>query len=266
MRSRLVEGRVWHRRRRPRDHRLSYRIFMVLLDLDELEALDAGLRLFSMDRLNLLDHRARDHLSGRGGSLKMEVTQILAAEGFPAPHRVWTLCMPRVLGAVFNPLTLYLCQSPSGALDCALYEVNNTFGERHSYLVPMAGAGGAPPTSPKTFYVSPFNTLDMRYVFHLDVADALAGHGSVRVRVEVLDGEGPLITAAFTGGVTTLTDGHILRSFLRHPLLAGKVVGAIHWEALKIWLKGGVRLVQRPAPPARFVTALRSAPEDQTLT
>jgi DUF1365 family protein len=253
MSSSLIEGRVWHRRRRPRDHSLAYGVFMLLLDLGALETLNERLRLFSANRFNLLDFRARDHLSGRGGDLRLEVGEILAAEGLPAPARIRLLC------AVFNPLSVFFCEDAEGVLSCVLYEVNNTFGQRHAYLLPAAAGRDEPQTCAKTFYVSPFNGLDMRYEFRLDVHKALRGEGPLMVRVDVIGADGPLLAAAFTGTPAPLTDRTIFAAALRHPLLAAKVLGAIHWEALKLWLKG-VRLVPRPPAPERFVTVPGSEP------
>ena len=139
----LYRGRVVHQRLRPRRHRLGYRIFQMLLDLDELAALDAGLRLFGYNRPALVGFHDRDHGPGDGRPLRPYVEAELAKAGIDlggGPIRL--LCMPRVLGQVFNPLSLYFCCDRSGVLAAILYEVNNTFGERHSYLIPVGPAPG----------------------------------------------------------------------------------------------------------------------------
>ncbi|HET6970048.1 MAG TPA: DUF1365 family protein, partial [Phenylobacterium sp.] len=136
LRSGLYPGVVTHARTRPRRHALRYRIFMLLLDLDELEAADRALRLFSLGRFNLVGFDPRRHGDGSATPLKTQVERQLAAAGIAHGGPVRILAMPRILGTGFNPLTVYYCHRPDGALSAILYEVNNTFGERHSYLIP----------------------------------------------------------------------------------------------------------------------------------
>jgi DUF1365 family protein len=253
-RSALYEGRVWHRRFKPRDHKLAYRIPMMLFDLDELSALERRLQLFSINRFNLMDFREADHLDGSPTPLKAQVERILTDGGYAIGGRVRLLCMPRVLGSVFNPLSVYFCEAPDGRLQAILYEVNNTFGQRHSYLLKADEAqADVRHGCEKRFYVSPFNDLRMTYDFRVippgDVSDAQP----LSVRIDVRDPEGLLMTAAFVGERKPLTDRSIAAAWLRHPLLMAKVLGAIHWEALKLWLKG-MKLIPRPPAPERPVT------------
>ena len=254
VRSALYEGRVWHRRFKPRRHTLAYRIPMLLLDLDELPALDRRLRLFSYGRFNLMDFRDADHLDGSATPLKTQIDPILTEGGFAPGGRVRLLCMPRVLGSVFNPLSVYFCDGPDGRLQAILYEVNNTFGQRHSYLLAADDSEPAVNQScEKRFYVSPFNGLGMTYEFRVVPPGDLADQQPLSVRIDVHDPGGLLMTAAFTGRRQALSDQTLLRAWLRHPLLMAKVVGAIHWEALKLWLKG-VKLTPRPPAPDHAVS------------
>ena len=249
----LYDGRVMHERLRPRRHRLSYRIFQMLLDLDELPALGRSLRLFAHNGPGLLSFHDRDHGDGSGRPLRAWVEGELAVAGIDlngGPIRL--LCMPRVLGWAFNPLSLYFCHRPDGALAVVLYQVNNTFGQRHSYLIPVESAAG--PTvrqgCEKLFYVSPFMDMRMSYAF-----DIRPPGEDVFVGVRTSDQAGPMLLATFTGQRQALSDGAILATVLGHPLLALKVVGGIHWEALKLWLKG-VKLRPRPPAPAEAVTVV----------
>lgn len=246
--SALYPGVVTHLRLRPRRHRLRYRIFQALIDLDELEALDR-LRLFSRGRFNLFGFNDADHGDG-SGDLRGYVERTLADGGVDydgGPIRI--LCMPRVLGYVYNPLSIYFCHRRSGALAGVLYEVNNTFGERHSYLFPIAGEGPSHRHGcDKTFYVSPFMGMDMRYGFEVEEPRERAS-----TVIRGWDAEGLLITAAFAAERRPLTDRQLLSAFLGHPLLTLKVVAGIHWEALKLFAKG-VRLTRRPPAPQRPVT------------
>ena len=138
--SALYVGRVGHTRLRPRRHTLGYRSFMLLIDLEEAEALAGRLRWFSLDRFNLFGFRARDHGDGSSTPLRAQIAAHLEAAGLGASlGAVRLLCLPRVLGYVFNPISLYFCHSAAGELIAILYEVSSTFGERHSYLAAVDG-------------------------------------------------------------------------------------------------------------------------------
>jgi len=252
--SAIYAGAVIHRRFTPRRHRLRYRMFQTLLDLDELPGLAGGSRLFSHDRFNLFSFHDRDHGDGRG-SLKSWVIETVARAGIAIPDGgVQLLCMPRLLGHVFNPLSVYFCRRSDGSLAAMIYEVNNTFGQRHSYLIPVEGAanGEIRQSCAKALHVSPFMDMAMTYDFTITppgerLATAIRGRG--------LDGAA-IIAASFAGRRRELTDGALLRVFFEFPLLTLKVVAAIHFEALKLLLKG-LRL--KPVPPAP-ATAVSVAP------
>ncbi len=245
----LYPGVVTHARLRPRAHRLSYRIFMLLLDLDELPALDASLKLFGVDKLRLTSFSEADHLDGSRTTLKAQVSAHLAAAGIVAGGAIRLLCMPRILGGAFNPLSVYFCHRPDGALAAILYEVNNTFGERHSYLIPVASDGGTVRHgTDKAFYVSPFMDMDLAYAFHITPPG-----DRVSVAIDVCDEGGRVLAAAFSGARQPVTDANLWKAWLGHPWMTLGVMAAIHWEALKIWLKGG-RIRVRPKAPVRPIT------------
>ena len=198
MHSALYIGRVAHRRLKPAKHALSYRVFNLLLDLDEIEALSARLRLFSRGRLNLLSFHDRDHGDGSETPLRNQIEALAARAGVAlGGGRIALLCMPRVLGHVFNPLSIYFCHDAEGRLACLVHEVSNTFGERHSYVVPVAepGPDGLVRQSvPKRFYVSPFLDMDMTYDFSIRPPGERVG-----VAIQTRDGEGIVLTASFAG-------------------------------------------------------------------
>jgi DUF1365 family protein len=228
-------------------HTLRYGIFATLLDLDDLPRLDGTLRWFSQGRANLMSWRPQDHLSG-GSDLRGEVDGILARAGVdPAGGSVQLLAMPRMLGFAFNPISVYLCRRSTGALQAVLYEVNNTFGDRHSYLFPVESECGAPTTLrhsvAKALHVSPFNDMNLRYDFRLHPPGASFG-----LRIDVTDPSGSLMVAAERLRRRPLTDREIVRGLLEFPFQCFVVVGGIHLEALRLWRKGlAVRL--RPPPP-----------------
>ncbi len=244
----LYPGVVTHTRFKPRAHRLRYRIFMLLIDLDELPALDTALKLFGVGRFSLTGFSQRDHLDGSTTPLKAQVEAHLAAAGVPAGGPVRILCMPRILGGVFNPLTVYFCHRPDGELGAILYEVNNTFGETHSYLIPAQGRPVIEQGAAKGFYVSPFMDMDLAYGFRI-----VPPGDQVSVAVDVSDAQGRVLAAAFAGPRVELTDAALWRAWLAHPLMTLGVMSAIHWEALKVWLKGE-KIRPRPKPPSRPVT------------
>ena len=247
----LYPGAVVHARMRPVRHRLRYRMLMLLLDLDELPALDRRLRLFGYNRAALLSFRDADHGDGSGTKLRVQVEAHLRRAGMEdAGGAIRVLCMPRVLGMVFNPISVFFCHGADGALRAVLYEVNNTFGQRHSYLIPVEGAvsGAVRQRCDKRFHVSPFMEMAMTYGFRL----SLPGE-RLSLAIEAHDAGGLMLSAAFCGRRHELDDRSLLAAFLAHPLQALHVLGGIHWEALKLWRKG-MRLRSRPAAPAQPVS------------
>ena len=217
---------------------------MLLLDLDELEALGRRLKAFGLDRFALASFHQADHLAGSAEPLKAQVEALLQEAGLAVGGPVRALCMPRLLGGAFNPLTVYFCHGPDGALSAVLYEVNNTFGERHLYLLAADGEQ----TCAKNFYVSPFMDMELTYRFRTRPAG-----DSVGVEVDVLGADGLVMAAAFHGVRRELTDAALVRAWVSHPLMSVGVLWAIHWEALKIFVKGEP-LRRRPPPPVRLVT------------
>jgi DUF1365 family protein len=248
--SALYAGKVMHQRLKPRRHRLSYRMFFLLLDLDEIEEVGRRLRLLSHNRFNFFGFFERDHGDGSGESLKAYIERQLEMGGIETGGPIRLLSIPRLLGYAFNPLSLYFCHDRQGRLAAILYEVNNTFGERHSYLIPVGEGyeGTVDQCCEKRFYVSPFMAMGMKYRFRI----GLPGD-NVAIHITGSDDQGPLIVACFSGKRRALTDASLMRAFFSYPLLTLKVIAGIHWEALLLWAKG-MRIQQRPAPPHPPVT------------
>jgi DUF1365 family protein len=255
----LYTGTVMHRRFKPRAHRLNYRVFWTLLDLDELPRLSARLRLFSLERFNLFGFRNADHGDGSSRPLRQQVETLLAAAGIDLDGgAIRLLCMPRLLGFVFNPISVYYCYDRGGTLKVLLYEVHNTFGQRHSYLIPVDGDDSEllEQHCLKAFYVSPFMDMDIAYRFRVQPPDK-----RVALVIEGADAQGPVLVASLAGERHALTDTALLRAFLSFPLMTLKVVAGIHWEAAKLWFKG-IRL--RPRPPAPSLLTIVPRPHLQT--
>lgn len=250
--SALYQGQVVHQRFAPRRHRLRYRLFQMLFDLDELPALNRRLRLFSHNRFNAVSFHDADHGDGDASPPRAYVERTLARAGLStAVGRIALLCMPRIFGHVFNPLSIYYCHDAAGDLMAMLYEVNNTFGQRHSYLIPVT-APSAPvirQSCAKAFYVSPFMDMAMTYAFGLTRPGP-----TIATTVNGFDAAGSrLIFTAFIGRRRALSDGVLLAALAAFPLSTLGVVVAIHWEAVKLLVKG-MRPRPRPAPPAAPVT------------
>jgi len=232
--TKIYAGAVTHRRFRPRTHYLRYRAFWMLIDLDELSSLHSGLWLFSYNRFNLISFHDADHGDTSGQPLRPQVEQSLAREGIaPEIGAIKLLCMPRVFGYVFNPLSVYLCYGASGSLQAVLYEVRNTFGERHTYILPAEDKSGViEQQCSKTFYVSPFLDMALRYRFRLTVGD-----DRVSVAVTASDCGGPQLAAALSGTARPLSDRTLARLLVGYPLLTLKVIFAIYWHAALMILK-----------------------------
>lgn len=252
--SALYAGWVMHHRLRPREHRLRYSIFYLLLDLDEIDVLENRLRLFSHNRFNLFSFHDRDH-GGRTQSPRDRIIRHLDQAGIETGGPILLLTIPRILGYAFNPLSIYFCHRRDGTLSAIFYEVNNTFGQRHNYLIPVAPGitGPVRQESQKSFYVSPFMTTDMVYSFSI-----VPPGKDVSVSVIGRDDDGPLIIARLTAVRQELSDASLVRAFFVYPLLTFKVIAGIYWEALLIWMKG-IHLYPRPSPPDRPVTIGRGA-------
>ncbi len=244
----LVPGTVMHARMKPKVHRFNYRVFNLLIDLDRLPEAGRASRLFSVGRrFNLASFRESDHGDG-ATPLRAHVDALLAPVGVDlSGGRVLLWCYPRILGFVFNPISVYVCYRADGALAAVIYEVRNTFGEMHSYVAPVGegelSEAGLRQERDKLLYVSPFLDMSLRYHFRL-----LPPGEEMRLRILETDSDGPILAATFSGTRRELTSTGLLQECLAMPFMTLKVVAGIHWEALKLWLKG-VSLTTRPKPP-----------------
>ena len=244
----LYFGKVMHARMKPKAHRFSYGVYSLLIDLDRLDAAANQSWLFSVNRFNLFSFYERDFGAGATPGLRVHVDTALRQAGMNERcARVQLLCYPRLMGFAFNPLAIYYCYNVSGALTALIYEVRNTFGQKHSYVAPLlpgeTDAPGVRQAREKLFYVSPFLDMAMRYRFRLSAPGA-----TLQVRILESDAGGPILAATFSGRQETITTASLTRAFFAVPLLTFKIVAGINYEALKLWLKG-VSVKRRPAPP-----------------
>lgn len=234
----LYIGTVMHQRRDRHAYRFRYTVFSLLLDLDELQGLPERLHVFSHNRFNLFSLADRDHGPRDGSPLKPWAERYLRENGIDLEGgRIRLLCFPRLLGYVFNPLSVWYCEHRDGSLRAVICEVRNTFGEMHHYLLAAPDRGPmdwqAEYRTRKVFHVSPFIAPDMEYRFRLYQPDHW-----LRFHIDEYQGEADVFKASFVAMRAPLTASRLLMSSLRIPLLPFKVIAAIHWQALKLWLRG----------------------------
>lgn len=255
-------GSVRHARLRPAQHRFAYGSYFLRLPLRALARRSTGLRWLTHNRFGLLSLHDADH--GDGKAPLRWIESLLAQAGIDdACGEIWLHAFPRVLGYVFNPVSFWFCHRADGALRAVVCEVNNTFGEKHCYL--LAHADGRPLrwgeelVASKAFHVSPFCEVSGRYRFRFMLAEpdasATPGEAAARfvARIDHDDADGPLIQTSIQGRLAPLTDAALLRAFFAYPAFTFGVMARIHWQALKLWLKR-VPFFTKPTPPATALT------------
>jgi hypothetical protein len=232
-----------HHRLQPARNRFEHGVFLLCLDLDELDPLDATRRLFGRNRRRLYEFRDSDHLRfptpETAGNVKTSIRSWLAAQGtdLPPDCRITLVTLTRVAGYIFNPVSFYFCESAAGEPLCAVSEVGNTFGELKPYRVPYERTtdGGAQyrVVVPKHYYVSPFSALDLCFDFRLQTPGE-------RLEITVNDvlGDQTHLISTLTGDRRPFTDRELLRLTFRYPLVTLRVITLIHWHALRLWWKG----------------------------
>jgi uncharacterized protein len=231
----LYRGTVTHRRLRPVSHMLNYTVTALLIDVDKIAETVRQHRLLSYNCFNIFALDDRDHGKGDGTTIRDFAWSLVKSKtGTDDVQQIFMLCYPRLLGFVFNPITTYFCVDNAHRIRLMIYEVHNTFGGRHNYVTEAIDVDE--PNyfeTAKKFYVSPFNKIEGHY--GLKASSPLE---RVSVGVALTTQDGPLLNAYFAGHRVALNDGNLLRVFFSYPLMTLKVVAAIHFEALKLWLKG----------------------------
>jgi DUF1365 family protein len=228
------------------------------LDIDEIDTLASKLRFFSRNRRNIISIQDRDLGSPGDDTIGVKIRRLLSDSGLSEfSDTISLVCYPRLLGYVFNPLSVYFCRNAAGDVGAVVYEVSNTFGERKSYVIPVAASSG-PITQActKELYVSPFTGSSGSYGFH-----ALPPGDRVVVGVNFREAGRPVLKTHFRGERRPLNDAMIARLMLRYPLMTVKVISAIHLEAAKLWAKG-VPLVPRHTSPAYSFTIVDNPARD----
>ena len=243
----IGRGPVHHGRLRPRPHRFSYASYFLMLPMRALRTNACG--ALNRNSWGWLSFHDADHGEGGPDSLAW-LDGLLASEGITdVDGEVWLHCFPRVMGYAFKPVSFWYCHRADESLAAIVVEVNNTFGERHCYL--LAGpelAYGRELSAAKVFHVSPFCRVEGRYRFrflHTDMRTV--------ARIEHEDEQGPLLTTSISGQLQPLTRYSARAAFFAHPAFSLMLMARIHWQALRLWLKR-TPFFGKPAAPTQFLT------------
>jgi len=237
----IYSGNVIHKRFKPKNHLFKYKVFSLLIDLDELNTLHKRLGIFSYNKFNLISFYDVDHGARDGTSIKRWVIQNLKKNKINSSRiRIKLLCYPRILGYVFNPLSVFFIYNQQSKLIAIFYEVKNTFGEQHTYIFKINKQQQAlQHDCSKKFYVSPFLEMNCTYYFKI----AQPGN-TISIVINQHDELGKILYASQDGTKKILTNASLIKTYLEHPLMTFKVIVAIHFEAMKLWLKR-IKLVSK---------------------
>lgn len=243
----IIRTKVFHARTGARRNAFRYSVFYFALPLSAM-ASSISRTLFSLNRFNLFSFYDTDHGDGRTKAEPWIRRMLADCNIVEADGEVVLITLPRVLSYVFNPVSFWLCYDKAGGMRAVLAEVNNTFGERHCYMCahddrrPITGEEWL--QTEKIFHVSPFMTVEGHYRFRFQVDD-----GSVAIWINHYDAQGALaLSTSMMGPREKLTSARLLYYFLRYPLVTLQIVFLIHYQALKLFLKG-VRYRTKPPPP-----------------
>jgi len=233
--SSIYTGTVIHKRFKPKVHSFDYKVFSLLIDLSEFEILDKNLKLFSYNRFNLISFFNKDHGPRDGSSLKNWVIENLKKNNLEFNDiQIKLLCYPRILGYVFNPLSVFYVFDKKQKLISVLYEVKNTFGEQHTYIFKSdKDQNLVQHVCKKKFHVSPFIKMDCVYFFRL-----LKPGNKISVIIDQNDKDGKILYASQDGIKSELNNNTLIKAYIKHPLMTFKIILAIHFEAFKLWTKG----------------------------
>ena len=229
----LYVGSVIHKRFKPKEHFFKYKVFSLYLNLDEIDEVQKKIPFFSYNKFNLISFYDKDHGERDGSSLKLWVKKKLNEVGIGNEIKsVNLLCYPRIFGYVFNPLSIFFVFDKYSSLIAIMYEVKNTFDEQHTYIFKTKDNNLIKNHCDKKFHVSPFMDLNSTYNFKI-----LKPGNKLSVIIDQRDSEGKLLFASQDGEKIELNTKNLLISYLKHPLMTFKVISAIHFEALRLWIK-----------------------------
>ena len=233
--SSIYNGKVIHKRFKPKEHFFKYSVFSLLIDLSELNQLDKEIKFFSFNKFNLISFYEKDHGSRDGSSLVAWVKKNLEANNIHFKDiKIKLLCYPRIFGYVFNPLSVFFIYNSNEKLISILYEVKNTFGEQHTYIFKVDDDLKLfQHNCSKKFHVSPFIEMNCNYFFRI-----LKPEDKMSVIIDQYQANEKILYASQDGKRVDFNSKELLKSYLKHPLMTFKIISAIHFEAFKLWTKG----------------------------
>jgi DUF1365 family protein len=248
-------GQVRHTRHRPRRNAFAYPTYFLMLPMRSLRAQGSG--VLARNRRAALSFHDADHGDGRGDSLQW-LEELLVQQGIDDAHgEVWLHTYPRVLGFSFKPVSFWYCHRSDGTLRAVLAEVNNTFGERHCYLLD-APRYGEPCEAAKVFHVSPFCPVRGRYRFVFMRTESPSARTVARIDYFDAPGVDALLNTSVSGHLEPLTKASVRRALWSYPAMTFGVIARIHWQALRLWVKRAP-FFRLPPAPGDFVTPALSA-------
>ena len=241
MNSSIYNGKVIHKRFKPKTHYFKYNVFSLLIDLSELEYLNKKIKFFSHNKFNLISFYERDHGNRDDTSLVLWVKKNLEDNNISSKNvKIKLLCYPRILGYVFNPLSVFYIYDIDETLKCILYEVKNTFGEQHTYIFKVDNEQNLyQHNCSKKFHVSPFIEMNCKYFFRL-----LKPGEKISVIIDQYQADEKILYASQDGKRADFNTKELIKYYLRHPLMTFKIISAIHFEAFKLWAKG-IKLIKK---------------------
>ena len=235
MTSSIYNGTVIHKRFKPKVHFFKYSVFSLLIDLSELNYLNKKVKFFSYNRFNFVSFYEKDHGNRDGSSLITWVKKNLNDNNINSENiKIKLLCYPRILGYVFNPLSVFYVYDIDERIICILYEVKNTFGEQHTYIFKVNDDKNLyQHNCLKKFHVSPFIEMDCKYFFRI-----LKPGEKISVIIDQYQTNEKILYASQDGKRVEFSTKELIKSYISHPLMTFKIISAIHYEAFKLWLKG----------------------------
>ena len=231
----IYNGYVIHKRFKPKEHFFKYKVFSLFIDLSEIHEIENNIPFFSYNKFNLISFFDKDHGDRDGSSLTEWVKNNLKNTGAKSEGiKIKLLCYPRILGYVFNPLSIFFVYNSNSSLIAILYEVKNTFGEQHTYVFKTnPSEKNIQNNCEKKFHVSPFIEMNCNYFFRI-----LKPSEKISVIIDQYQSNEKILFASQDGKRADLTSAELMKSYLKHPLMTFKIISAIHFEAFKLWAKG----------------------------
>ena len=256
--NKIYNGYVSHFRFKPKIHKFKYNVFKLFLDLENIDKTAKSSIFFSLNKFNLFSFYYKDHIKNIEKNPYFKIKKLFKKHNlFYKKDKIYILCYPRILGYVFNPLSTYFCITKENKIRSILYEVHNTFGDQHYYLTKYIQ--NKKDKAKKTFHVSPFFKIEGEYEFN-----SLLKNNSIKIEINYYtktnNKKNNLLNAIFYGKEKQFNDSNLLINFLKFPFMTLKVIYAIHFNAIKLWIKG-IKFFSRPIPPTNILSLSKTLKE-----